>query len=595
MPNLANTTLAPGTSSSRRHDVTSGLAVSIGQFSDKGRKDINQDFHGTLVPGTAALGAKGISVVLADGISSSSVGHIAAETAVKSFLDDYYCTADAWSVKTSGQRVITATNSWLYAQSRRGGHAEDMDGGYVCTFSALVLKSRTAHIFHVGDSRIHRLSGGALEQLTDDHRVVVSSRVSYLGRALGMNSGVEIDYRALPVEAGDCFVMTTDGVHEHVPQSIMIETIHRHAGDLDAAARAIAGLALDRGSGDNLTIQIVRVDRLPLGEASEVLDREALPLPPLLEPRTEIDGFRILRSIHSSSRSHIYLAEDTGTGAQVALKIPSIDLRDDPAYLRRFKMEEWIARRIASAHVLEAYPLRRKRSALYTVAEHVDGQTLAQWMRDNPQPGIEVVRGIVEQIARGVRAFHRREMIHQDLRPDNIMIDRSGTVKIIDFGSTKVAGVVETEIEAGQSELLGTLQYTAPECLLGEPSNEQSDFFSIGVIAYQMLTGHLPFGAHAARIQRPSDLRRLRYVPARRYRPDLPEWIDGALEKAVNPEPRRRYDALSELEYDLRHPRDAFLSRHRRPLLERDPLRFWQAVSALLAVAVIVLLIMRRT
>ena len=77
------------------------------------------------------------------------------------------------------------------------------------------------------------------------------------------------------------------------------------------------------------------------------------------------------------------------------------------------------------------------------MTEFIEGQTLKQWMIDNPKPDLETVRGIVEQIAKGLRAFHRKEMLHQDLRPDNIMIDKTGTAKIIDFGSTKITGVAE--------------------------------------------------------------------------------------------------------------------------------------------------------
>src|SRR5580698_5193138 len=115
------------------------LQISIGQHSDKGRKQINQDFHGALIPTEPLLSLKGISIVLADGISSSNVSQIASETAVKSFLTDYYCTSDSWSVKTSAQRVIAATNSWLHAQTQRSSDPDEKDKGYVCTLSALVI------------------------------------------------------------------------------------------------------------------------------------------------------------------------------------------------------------------------------------------------------------------------------------------------------------------------------------------------------------------------------------------------------------------------------------------------------------------------
>src|SRR5262249_49251084 len=137
----------------------------------------------------------------------------------------------------------------------------------------------------------------------------------------------------------------------------------------------------------------------------------------------------------------------------------------------------------------------RKRNFLYVAAEFVEGQTLRQWMNDNPKPDLEAVRGIAEQIAKGLRAFHRMEMVHRDIRPDNVMIDRTGTVKIIDFGSTRVAGVIETEQKPERPEILGAVQYAAPEYFLGETGTASSDIFSLGVLTYQMLTGRLPYGA----------------------------------------------------------------------------------------------------
>src|SRR5215470_14708010 len=229
------------------------LKISVGQHSDKGRKKINQDFHGVLVPKEPLLSLKGIAVVLADGISSSQVSQIASESAVKGFLTDYYCTSESWSVKTSAQRVIAATNSWLHAQTRRSRYAYDKDRGYVCTLSALVIKSNVAHLFHVGDSRIYRLTGNTLEQLTDDHRVVLSSQQNYLSRALGINQEIEIDYRVLQIETGDVFLLATDGVYEHSGARFIVDAIRQATQDLDAAARSIVEEAYRKGSADNLT------------------------------------------------------------------------------------------------------------------------------------------------------------------------------------------------------------------------------------------------------------------------------------------------------------------------------------------------------
>lgn len=122
-------------------------------------------------------------------------------------------------------------------------------------------------------------------------------------------------------------------------------------------------------------------------------------------------------------------------------------------------------------------------------------------MIDNPKPDIETIREIIEQIAKGLRAFHRKEMIHQDLRPQNIMIDKEVIVKIIDFGSTKVAGVIEANPLMNENEILGTLQYSAPEYFVGDASSRRSDYFSLGVIAYKMLTGKLPYETKISKVR----------------------------------------------------------------------------------------------
>ncbi len=542
-------------------------------------------------PSEPLLTSKGVAVALADGISSSDVSHIASETAVKSFLEDYYCTSEAWSVKTSAQRVLHATNYWLYSQTRQSQYCYERDRGYVCTFSALVVKSTTAHIFHAGDTRIYRLQNRALEQLTQDHRLWVSQEKSYLNRALGVNPQLEVDYCSLAVEEGDIFVLATDGVYEFASASFMVDTILAQESDLNEAARLILHEALNQGSDDNLTIQIVRVDQLPSQDAGELYQQlTELPFPPSLEARQEIDDYTILRDLHSSSRSHVYLAQDNETQDRVVLKVPSVDMRGNVAYLERFLMEEWVARRINSAHVLKPSRQMRRRNYLYIVTEYLEGQTLTQWMTDNPMPDMEKVRDIIEQIANGLRAFHRLEMLHQDLRPDNIMIDNAGTVKIIDFGSTRVAGIQEIATPIEQWNILGTAQYTAPEYFLGEAGTQRSDQFSLGVIAYQMLSGRLPYGTRVAKARTKAAQRKLTYRSVLHEEREIPAWVDDAIKKAVHPNPLKRYDELSEFVFDLRQPSKEFLNKVRPPLMERDPVLFWKVVSLILAVVVVILI-----
>ena len=568
------------------------LKISLGQHSDKGRKGTNQDFHGACIPQEPQLSAKGIAIALADGISTSNVSQAASQATVKSLLEDYYCTSHAWSVRKSVQQVLTAINSWLWAQTRQSQFRYELERGYVCTLSALVLKSNTAYLFHVGDARVFRVRGEELEQLTQDHRVWVSQEQSHLSRAFGMQDEIDIDFQALQLAVGDLFFCATDGVHEFVSARFVALAIAGNSQDLDAAARAIVAEALERGSIDNLTVQIVRIEELPDQDADEILrSLSDLPFPPLLVPRELFDGYRIVREIHASARSHVYLASDGEARPPVVIKTLSTELQQDPAQVDRFLMEDWIARRINNAHVMRPVEATRARAFIYTVSEYIDGQTLSQWMIDNPKPDLETVRGIVEQIAQGVTAFHRLEMLHQDLRPANVMIDRRGAVKIVDFGSTRVAGIVESSAAAAEAQLLGTVQYTAPEYFLGEPGTPASDQFSLGVIAYQMLSGRLPYGAEVSRSRTRAAQRRLAYRSVLDDEREIPAWIDDVLRKATHPDPLKRYQELSEFVHDLRHPNPAYLNRTRRPLLERNPAAFWKGVSLLLAIVVVVLLL----
>jgi serine/threonine protein kinase len=289
----------------------------------------------------------------------------------------------------------------------------------------------------------------------------------------------------------------------------------------------------------------------------------------------------------------VHLAVDNEGQQQVVLKTPSTDLRDDAEALDRFVLEEWVARRIDSPHVLKAWAGDRPRSHLFVAMEYIDGQTLAQWMVDHPQPSLDGVRGIVSQLASGLQALHGREMLHQDLRPENVMIDRHGTVKLIDLGTVQVAGLAEGRHDPHTAAAPGTLQYMAPEYLLGQGGSPRADLFSLAAITYQMLSGQLPYGLQAARVRTPRDLRGLRYVPLRHVRPELPGWLDAVLGKALHPDPAKRQEAVSEFAHDLKSPGPPFQRARSAPLIERNPVRFWQCATVLLALATLLLVGLR--
>jgi len=303
------------------------------------------------------------------------------------------------------------------------------------------------------------------------------------------------------------------------------------------------------------------------------------------------DGYEILRSLYVSSRSHVFLARDMESHERVVIKTPSAELSNDSAYLESFMLEDWIAKRLNNPHVVKAMETPRQRQFLYLVTEYIEGQSLAQWMIDNPKPTLEQIRDILSQIANGLQAFHRKSMIHQDIRPANIMIDQHNTVKIIDFGSTYIAGVSNTKDE---EVLRGTMRYSAPEYFLGHAGSERSDIYALGVIAYQMLSGNqFPYSPKIAQAKSITAQRRLTYRSVITEDSELPVWIDDALHKALNINPLKRYEEVSEFIYDLYHPNQIFLDRNRPPLIQRNPVMFWQGVSFFLFLVIGFLLLVK--
>ncbi|HHJ17826.1 MAG TPA: bifunctional protein-serine/threonine kinase/phosphatase [Gammaproteobacteria bacterium] len=551
----------------------SELTVIAGQHSEAGIKESNDDSCGIRIPEGSLLTSKGVAAVIADGMSGSEAGREAADSCVKGFLNDYFSTPDSWTVETSGEKILGALNRWLYSQ----GHQQyGTSKGLVTTLSVLVIKSTTAYLFHVGDTRIYRLRDYELEQMTRDHRVTINADKSYLNRAMGIDVNLDIDYHSFVVEKGDAYLLTTDGIHDFVDDTTLKRLALEHLKTPEDGVKTIVRKAALNKSNDNLSAQLLYITDLPEGDEHEFFRKlTQLPFPPALEPGMVLDGYRILRELHASNRTQVYLALDTETDTRVVLKTPSVNYEDDPEYIDQFLNEEWAGKRLHSAHVLTVLEPHGRRQFLYYVTEYIEGKTLRQWMHDNPQPSLDEVRNIVEQITRGLRAMHRQEMIHQDLKPENIMIDEHGVVKIIDFGSTKIGGIVEITTPLQRDNILGTRNYTAPEYLRGHGGSNRSDIYSLGVITYEMLSGKLPYSKELTE----RNLKKVKYVSVREHNKAVPAWIDGALMKAVSINPERRHSLLSEFVYELSHPNENYSKLNQQPLMERNPVGFWRALA----------------
>jgi len=221
--------------------MNNSLKIVVAQCSETGLKQNNEDSYGIVTPENQLLDNKGIAAIVADGMGSCTYPKEASEYVVKGFFSDYYSTPESWTVKTSAAKVLTALNSWLYGKSTTE-HAK----AYVTTFSALIIKSTTAHILHIGDSRIYRLRDGNIEQLTTDHRIWISQEKNYLSRAVGVDLHLDIDYKTVALELGDVFVMTTDGIHDYLSNK-QINDIASQADNLTTLAEIGRASCRERG------------------------------------------------------------------------------------------------------------------------------------------------------------------------------------------------------------------------------------------------------------------------------------------------------------------------------------------------------------
>jgi serine/threonine protein kinase/serine/threonine protein phosphatase PrpC len=576
------------------------LQVFLGGYSSAGIKATNEDAFASLVPKNAELTAKGVVAVIADGVSSASKAADAAQLSVTQFINDYYATPQTWSTQKSASKVLSSLNQWLYAQT-------DAVSGYtlqwLTTFSALIVKSSTGYIFHVGDTRISQYRQNELEVLTKDHQQKQGPSHSVLTRALGADHRLQVDVQQVAVQAGDIFVLSCDGVHEY----LSAQQIKKHLSQLtqspstqalEQMARLLTELAIENGSKDNVSCLLVYIGGTP-NRALVEIERELLnkAIPPALAVGNSIDDYEICKVIHASIRSHLYLAKHPDESDPCVLKVPSQNLADDSSYLQGFIREAWLGERLNNSHVMKIKRGSENSRFLYHVCEYIDGQTLGQWMFDNPKPNLAQVRDIIEQIIIALRSFQRLEVIHRDLKPDNIMIDAYGKVFLIDYGTALIASLAENNDIVTETVPQGTLNYIAPETLLTLHADHQSDLFSLGVITYEMLCGELPYKpmqradmssqsyANNNQHSRVENYSQWQYRSIRQFRSDLPFWLDMVLSKATQADPKFRLQAFSELKADLRKPTASALEEYKsQPILQRNPVLFWQGASVLFCI-----------
>jgi serine/threonine protein phosphatase PrpC len=560
-----------------------GVKASVGFASETGPRERNEDFAGAVFGLELPQPRRDVVAAIADGIGGAKGGRVAAETAVRGFLDGFCDLPETMEVRRAAAKVLDALNAWIHVQ----GHRDRKLAGMGCTFTALVLRGRVAHVLHVGDTRAYRLRRDRLTCLTSDHlREGSTDQSGVLTRALGVETEVRLDYGTQPVALHDRFLLCSDGVHAFLPDESIADVLRERSASGDTA-RALVAAAVQSGSTDNATALVLDVVGLPEAESADIgVAVKQLPLIPVPIAGETVDGF-VLKALLSDGRySRLFGALDEVEGGEVALKFPKPQVAAVATFRAAFVREAWVGARVNSpwvGHVMELPPGRQ--TCLYTVMPLYQGELLETRLARRPSLGLEEGRNIAIKLARAALALHRAGIIHRDINPDNVILESEGSLKLIDLGVVRIPGLEDFPPE----DIPGTPGYMAPEMFGGEPGNGATDIYALGVTMFRAFTGEFPYGnldaSSPPRRDRPKELSLLR--------PDLPAWLQVALGRAIATDPAERYRDMLEFAVEMEAGPARAPAAVRRPLTlyERAPLRFWQGVAALLALALLLSLL----
>ncbi|MFC0269267.1 protein kinase [Kushneria aurantia] len=546
------------------------------------------------------LALRGACAVIADSTWRNAIARQASDISVRGFLADFYSTPEHWDLKTSATRVLRALNGWCYSQSRYV-----VGGSYISSLSAMVFRGRDSALFHMGDTLVFRLRGAEFEQLTRDH-VTDLGGYRYPSRALGMDNNIDIDFVTLPLKQGDIFLFTTQAVRGTLMPSDFVQSIRQYGDDLDAACERLASMASERAGergygAEAFCFQLVRVESLPaesLGPPSEVSDQ--LPIPAELSVGDRLDGFVVESLIARSARACLYGVRDDVSSQRLVMKVPGPAMSLRNPCLEHFLLQQWVGERIRSPYVVKVVPPPRPRRYLYYLMQPIEGEPLERWLEKHPGAGFEQRLDMARQLARAVHAHHRRDVLHQAIRPDNIMIDRHEQLVLIDFGACARRLDDDNDAALALAREAGLTPFSAPEYALGLGVSRRSDQFSLAAVIYWLLTERMPFETSPDSLRDEPSLARLVYRSAREVNPRMPRALDNALERALAPQRALRFRRLSEFIYALRYsqteqgesaPEFSVAEQSDREAQRRHrALRLWQGVAAaLLAVLVVVL------
>jgi eukaryotic-like serine/threonine-protein kinase len=263
--------------------------------------------------------------------------------------------------------------------------------------------------------------------------------------------------------------------------------------------------------------------------------------------------YKIIDMIGGGGMANVYLAHDMILDRDVAVKMLRLDFANDEEFIRRFHREAQSATSLVHPNIVNIYDVDEEKDLYYIVMEYVEGQTLKQYIQQNSPVAVENTLDIMKQLTSAISHAHQNNIIHRDIKPQNILIDPMGNVKITDFG---IAMALSATSITQTNSVLGSVHYLSPEQARGGMANKKSDIYSLGIVMFELLTGRLPFSGESAvsialkhlQSETPS---------VRRWNPLIPQSVENIVLKATAKDPFHRYNSVEEMEDDLRTALDA--------------------------------------
>ena len=532
-------------------------------------RENNEDSVGYWEPSTQEQWrSHGALVVIADGMGGQVSGEIASRLACDKMIETFVAAPPLAPPAQIVKEGIVAANLAVYDENMN----RRMEWGKMATtLTASLFRNAEVTIGHVGDCRVYLIHQNQITLQTTDHSYAQmqlklglittqdaanSELRSVLTRSVGNDPFVRVDITRVKVSPGDIIIQCCDGFWSKVTEGEILTIASKLPPD--QACTELIRLAERRFADDNLTVQIAQItdiERLSNYRGPTRYWKESAPNMgnDLLDGQVLDDHYQITETISRSGMATIYKAVDLKTDTVVALKVPFLQFESDPGFFSRFQREQKIGHALNHPYVLKLLDTENQnKSRPYMVMEYLEGQTLGQLLRSMAPLPVDDALRLTSRICEGLQYLHDHDVVHRDLKPDNVMICSDGSIRIMDFGIAKYDGQRRLTF-GGFTPTMGTPDYMAPEQVRGKRGDKRTDIYSLGAMLYEMLTDRAPFtGANPFIIM---NSRVTGDPPApRQFNEAITPQVEEIILHAMARDPADRYPDADAMRQDLEHP-----------------------------------------